>query len=90
MHLSYALFWQSQTTEVWPELPLLSDLLYENPYAGQLWIVFNTKKQFMFAGDAYSKHYTSKLDKGDYILKLQVQMHLCCMFMVNHSHLYEL
>ena len=54
----------------------MSDLLYENPYGGQLWMVFNSKKQFFFAGDAYSKHYSSKLDKGDYILKLQVRMYM--------------
>jgi hypothetical protein len=35
-------------------------------------MVFNTKKQYIFAGDAYPRHYVSKLDKGDYILKLQV------------------
>ena len=54
----------------------MSDLLYENPYGGQLWMVFNSKKQFVFAGDAYSKHYSSKLDKGDYILKLQVRTYI--------------
>ena len=56
-----------------PELPLLNDLLYENHYAGQLWMVFSSSdKQFIFAGDAYSQQYSSKIDKGDYILKLQV------------------
>ena len=35
-------------------------------------MIFNSKKQYKFAGDAYSRHYTTKLDKDDYILKLQV------------------
>ena len=63
---------QVYNTEVRPEFPLMSDLLYENPYSGQLWMVFNVNKQYMFAGDAYSRHYASKLDKGDYILRMQV------------------
>ena len=43
-------------------------------------MVFNTKKQYIFAGDAYPRHYVSKLDKGDYILKLQV----CCISTVTY------
>ena len=40
-------------------------------------MVFNARKQFIFAGDAYPRHYISKLDKGDYILKLQVWLRTC-------------
>lgn len=36
-------------------------------------MVFDDKKQFIFAGDAYPKHYAYKLDKGEYTLKLQVE-----------------
>ena len=50
----------------------MSDLLYENPYSGQLWMVFNCNKQYKCAGDSYSRQYTTKLDKDDYILRLQV------------------
>ena len=64
---------QNHTTEVRPDFPLLSDLLYENPYSGQMWMVFNVHKQYMFAGDAYSAHYATKLDKGSYTLRMQVQ-----------------
>jgi tripeptidyl-peptidase-2 len=69
--LSY-MFQLNQTTEVRPEFPLMSDLLYENPYSGQLWMVFNCNKQYKCAGDSYSRQYTTKLDKDDYILRLQV------------------
>ena len=74
---------QNQSTEVRPEFPLFCDLLYENPYSGQLWMVFNARKQFIFAGDAYPRHYISKLDKGDYILKLQVRVKLTCVLQGN-------
>ena len=37
-------------------------------------MIFNSKKQYKCAGDAYPRHYTLKLDKDDYILKLQVQL----------------
>ena len=35
-------------------------------------MIFTINKQFVCAGDAYSKKYKSRLDKDDYILKLQV------------------
>ena len=55
-----------------PNAHLLSDLLYESPYCGQLWMIYDQHKQLMGSGDAYPKSYNIKLDKGDYTLLLQV------------------
>ena len=55
-----------------PNAYLLSDLLYENPYGGQLWMLYDTNKQLICCGDAYPKSYSAKLEKGEYTLKLQV------------------
>ena len=68
------ILFQNQCTEVQPKFPLMSDLLYENPYSGQLWMIFNSKKQHKCTGDAYSRQYITKLDKDDYILRLQVRL----------------
>jgi tripeptidyl-peptidase-2 len=51
----------------------LSDLLYESPYYGQLWMIYNHHKQLMGCGDAYSKNYNIKLEKGDHTAILQVR-----------------
>ena len=41
--------------DVRPCLPLLNDVLYESPFASQLWMLFDSSKQFLLAGDAYQK-----------------------------------
>ena len=50
----------------------MSDLLYENPYGSQLWLLYDSNKQLVGTGDAYPERYTTKVEKGDYTLKLQV------------------
>ncbi|EDV19912.1 uncharacterized protein TRIADDRAFT_61672 [Trichoplax adhaerens] len=59
--------------EVRPNVSLLSDLLYEALYESQLWMIFDKNKQHIASGDAFPHQYKVKLDKGDYILKLQVR-----------------
>ena len=64
-----------KSAEVTVSCPLLSKYLYDSPYESQLWLIFNSNKQFMLGGDAFpGKHKTmAKLDKGDYVVKLQVR-----------------
>ena len=46
-------------------------------------MIFDSNRQFICAGDAYPKHYSSKLEKGEYTLKLQVgRIVLCYLFYV--------
>ncbi|KAK7483877.1 hypothetical protein BaRGS_00024894 [Batillaria attramentaria] len=68
---------QIKSEEVMPDCSLLSNLLYENEFESQLWMIFDANKQVMCSGDAYphqvTKNYNVKLDKGEYTILLQIR-----------------
>ncbi|XP_012257165.2 tripeptidyl-peptidase 2 [Athalia rosae] len=73
LQLTYS-FHVAKATEVTPNAALLSDLLYENEYESQLWMIYDANKQLLSCGDAYPSKYTiQKMEKGDYTLKMHVR-----------------
>lgn len=55
------------------QAPLFSSVLYESEFESQFWIIFDANKVVVQNGDAYSSTNFFKLEKGDYVVKLQVR-----------------
>jgi tripeptidyl-peptidase II len=62
----------SKPQEVALYAPMFYKVLYESEYESQFWMLFDSNKQLLLNGDAYSNGTYSKLEKGDYLVKLQV------------------
>lgn len=52
---------------------VLSHVLYESVFESQLWMLFDTNKMMIACGDAYSSGNNIKLEKGDYVIRMQVR-----------------
>lgn len=71
MILVYNFKFPEGAVELSPRAPVLNDLLYENPYESQLWMIFDQYKRHLATGDVFAEKV--KLSKGSYTLRLQVR-----------------
>lgn len=63
----------SKAQEVAFSVPLITSVLYESEYDSQLWMCFDSNKKLVACGDAYSANNFAKLNKGDYVIRVQVR-----------------
>ncbi|CAB3991719.1 Hypothetical predicted protein [Paramuricea clavata] len=66
-------FTLSKSADIFINAYLLSDLLYESEYEGQMWMLYDSNKMLVGVGDAFSERYNVKLEKGEYFIRLQVR-----------------
>lgn len=63
----------SKQQELSIHCPFLSSVLYESKFDSQMWMIFDTNKMMMASGDAFSGTNFFKLEKGDYVIRMQVR-----------------
>lgn len=66
-------FHLAKVQEVALHTPLLNDVLYESEFESQFWMVFDANKMLTCCGDAYSTGSYHKMEKGDYVVRLQIR-----------------
>ncbi|XP_055627054.1 tripeptidyl-peptidase 2 isoform X2 [Toxorhynchites rutilus septentrionalis] len=70
--LTYALH-LNKSQEIAFYTPLFSSVLYESEFESQFWMLFDSNKMMIGCGDAYSNDSYLKLEKGDYMIRLQIR-----------------
>ncbi|EDW59973.2 tripeptidyl-peptidase 2 [Drosophila virilis] len=63
----------AKAAEVALYAPLFNDLLYEAEFESQMWMLFDVNKTLVATGDAHSHTFFTKLEKGEYTVRLQVR-----------------
>lgn len=53
--------------------PIFNAVLYEAEFESQLWMIFDANKHMVACGDANSHKFYTKLDKGEYCIRLQIR-----------------
>lgn len=51
----------AKAAEITPNVPLLSEVLYESEFISQMWLLYNSHKQLVSNGDAYAHKWSVKV-----------------------------
>ena len=63
---------QEVSCKVTPSFPVIADLLYESPFGGNFYMIYDSNKKVVLSGDAFAE--TEKLEKGEnYTMKIQLR-----------------
>ena len=54
-------FSMQRAGEVTPNIPWLSNLLYESEFESQLWMLFDSRKHLVASGDAYPAKWSCRV-----------------------------
>ncbi|XP_067632305.1 tripeptidyl-peptidase 2 isoform X2 [Eurosta solidaginis] len=63
----------SKAQEIALYAPVFNALLYESEFESQLWMMFDANKSMVACGDAHSHKVYTKIEKGEYTIKLQIR-----------------
>ncbi|EDW01702.1 GH21590 [Drosophila grimshawi] len=63
----------AKAAEVALYAPIFNELLYESEFESQMWMLFDVNKSLVATGDAHSQSFYTKLEKGEYTVRLQVR-----------------
>ncbi|PAV85821.1 hypothetical protein WR25_11347 isoform A [Diploscapter pachys] len=63
----------TKTCEVRLEVSGISPYLYESPIDSLFMQIFSTSKEYVSAASSFPDRYTHKLEKGDYVVKVQMR-----------------
>ncbi|KAK3699411.1 hypothetical protein QZH41_018570 [Actinostola sp. cb2023] len=72
LNLTYN-FSHSRASDITINAVYLSELLYESEYEAQIWILYDGNKRRLNCGDAFPNRYSTKIEKGDYVIKYQIR-----------------
>ena len=80
-----------KATEITPNLSLLSEVLYESEFISQMWMLYNSHKQFVSCGDAYAQKWSVKVSEHSSDIGTQTnvnspELQNCC-FLYNHKQI---
>ncbi|EDW32157.1 GL10584 [Drosophila persimilis] len=63
----------AKAAEVSLHAPIFNDSLYESEFESQMWMLYDGNKALVATGDAHSQNFFTKLEKGEYTIRLQVR-----------------
>ena len=65
-------FTKAKAGEIVPDFCVLSSLLYESTYESQLWMLYDSNKQLIDCGDAYTHQVVPDLPRDTVVFAIKI------------------